>query len=338
MQPKRSRVTVMPRDGTSLTVIVPTKNSRQYLPAHIEAMRQWLDLAAEVTVVDSESTDGTVDYLRAELKHPEVRYLTHPPGLYGSWNFAIANVETEYVYISTTGDTITRRGLETLLTTITTLDCDVVLSKPTFRFEDREADDITWPVDEVIRFLQLRSPKKLTRLEAVTFAACHPQSALLGSVASDLFRTSALKRFPFPTDFGTAGDGAWGLMHAAEVSWAVVPEKFSSFLLHPTGATDDEKKSLQTSKAPQEVLAEAMQSWRRAGLITDADYAALDWDELMTCVRSFLDAKRAFDNLRHAPVPWWLRPDAWKMRMDRESARKGMRKVMCVGMRPRILE
>src|SRR5436309_9508919 len=120
----------MPRDGASLTVIVPTKNSRPYLPAHMASMREWLDLAAEVIVVDSESQDGTVDYLRSELKHPKVRYLAHPPGLYASWNFAISHVETEFVYISTAGDTITREGIETLLKTITSFNCDVALSKP----------------------------------------------------------------------------------------------------------------------------------------------------------------------------------------------------------------
>lgn len=310
----------MPRDGASLTVIVPTKNSRSYLPTHVESMRGWLDLANEVIVVDSESYDGTVDYLRSHLNHPKVRYLTHPPGLYASWNFGISHAETEFVYISTTGDTITREGIETLLKTITSFDCDVVLSKPTFRNESGVAENITWPIDDMVETFRVTSPRKLSRFEAVIFAATHPEAAMLGSVASDMFRTTVLKRFPFPKDFGTAGDGAWGLMHAAEVSWAVVPQKFSSFLLHPTGASADEKKSLQQSKPPHEVLGEAMESWRGCGLISNDDLQKLRWPELFRELSSYLDAKRAFDNNRRSPIPWWLNPSAWSTRSRRDAS------------------
>jgi hypothetical protein len=63
-----------------LGVVIPTKNSMPYLPRHVEGLRPWLDLAAEVVVVDSYSTDGTVDFLRANLGHPELRFTSHPPG------------------------------------------------------------------------------------------------------------------------------------------------------------------------------------------------------------------------------------------------------------------
>jgi glycosyltransferase involved in cell wall biosynthesis len=43
-----------------LGVVIPTKNSMPYLPSHLEAMREWQDLAEEIVVVDSFSTDGSV--------------------------------------------------------------------------------------------------------------------------------------------------------------------------------------------------------------------------------------------------------------------------------------
>jgi glycosyltransferase involved in cell wall biosynthesis len=58
------------------------------------ALRSWLDLAQEVVVVDSESSDGTVEFLQSELRHPNLRFLSHPPGLYQSWNFGIRNLNT----------------------------------------------------------------------------------------------------------------------------------------------------------------------------------------------------------------------------------------------------
>jgi hypothetical protein len=283
-------------------------------------MREWLHLAAEVIVVDSHSTDGTVDFLRTELKHPKVRYLTHPPGLYASWNFGVTNVQTEFVYLSTAGDTISREGIEILLKTMTSFHCDVALSKPMFRATGGPAEDLRWPIDDVIDSLRITAPRKLGKLEAVLFAATHPEAAFPGSVASDLFRTDTLKRFPFPTDFGVIGDGAWAWMHAAELSWAAVPQKFSTFLLHPSGASADERKSLQQSRSPDDVLVDAMQSWRRSGIISDADLEKLRWNELMQHLRSYLDAKRGFDNNRRSQLPWWLNPSAWITRSRRDTS------------------
>src|SRR4051794_30761037 len=116
-----------------LGVVIPTKNSLPYLPAHLAGMREWLGLVEEVVVVDSFSTDGTVDFLKSNLSHPRVTYASHPPGLYASWNHGIAQIRSPYVFIATTGDLITPAGLQQLCQTAEMLACDVVISKPTFR-------------------------------------------------------------------------------------------------------------------------------------------------------------------------------------------------------------
>ena len=64
----------------SLGVLIPTRNSAALLPNHLRALSAWLDLADEVVVVDSFSTDGTGNMLRDGLKHPKLRIITHPPG------------------------------------------------------------------------------------------------------------------------------------------------------------------------------------------------------------------------------------------------------------------
>jgi glycosyltransferase involved in cell wall biosynthesis len=301
-----------------LGVVIPTKNSRPYLPAHLDGLQSWLDQAEEVVVVDSFSTDGTVEYLRENLAHPRVTYLTHPPGLYASWNHGIAHIRSRYVFIATSGDWITLPGLEQLLRAAETLACDVVISKPTFRDPSGQAlPDILWPIDDIITTLELTSPRKLNKLEALIFAVAHATGALLGSSASNVFRTEMLRRFPFPSDFGTAGDGAWGLLHAPEVSWGVVPGKFSTFLIHPTNASAEEKKSFREARRPDAVLRTALESWRRSGTLTDQDLACAGWHDLLASLASYLDAKTAFDQNRRGPVPWILNPRAWQNRMKR---------------------
>jgi len=56
--------------------------------------------------------------------------------------------------------------------------------------------------------------------------------AILGSSASNLYRTATLRRLAFPTEYGRNGDGAWGILHALEVRLAMVPERVSFFRRH----------------------------------------------------------------------------------------------------------
>jgi hypothetical protein len=302
-----------------LGVVIPTKNSRRYLDAHLAGLRDWLHLAQEVVVVDSFSSDGTLEYLRKNLSHPRVTYASHPPGLYASWNHGIAQIHTPFVFIATTADLITRAGLERLVQTAENLDCDVVVSKPTFRDPaGQPLPDVHWPIDDIIATLKITSPRKLTKLEAVTFCISLAPGTMLGNSSSDIYRTSVLQRFPFPTDFGTWGDGAWGLMHVAEVSWGIVPEKFSSFLVHPHDVSAAETKSYQEARRADEVLRSAGDAWRRSGAMNDDELARVGWDDFMALLNLYLDAKTAFDRRRRRPFPWILNPRAWQNRINRE--------------------
>lgn len=306
---------------SSLGVVIPTKNSLAYLPQHLERMAEWLDLAAEVVVVDSFSSDGTVEYLRNHLRHPKARFLTHPPGLYASWNHGITQISAKYVYISTIGDLITRAGLQRLLETGEALGCDVVLSKPRFRAPDGQPlPDIDWPIDEIIRALDITRPRRLHKLEAVLFAMTNLTAALTGSCASDMFRTEVLQRYPFPSDFGTIGDGPWGLRHAADLVWAVLPERFSSFLKHPSNASEAEKSSYAQASRLDQVAREAVAAARQAGTLVADELAQLQLEDLLLAVSAHLDSKSRFDQLRKSKLPWILQPQAWRIRSARNRA------------------
>jgi glycosyltransferase involved in cell wall biosynthesis len=111
-------------------VVIPTRNSMKFLPAHLAALKGWIEQAREVICVDSFSTDGTLEMLKAELHHPRLKILSHPPGLYESWNFAVKQVTSAYIYIATAGDGITLQGLRHLVETAERFQTDLVLSPP----------------------------------------------------------------------------------------------------------------------------------------------------------------------------------------------------------------
>ena len=301
-----------------LGIVIPTKNSMAYLPRHVEGLRPWLDLVEQIVVVDSFSNDGTLDFLQRNLSHPRVTYTTHPPGLYASWNHGIAQVRSRHVYISTVGDTITRAGLEMLVHTAEALDCDVVVSKPYFcDANGRFLPDILWPVDDIIATLGGTAPRKLHKLEAVIFAAVHATGALTGSCASCVFRTATLQRFPFPTEFGGAGDGAWGVVHAAEVNWGIVAQKISTFLMHPPDPSSMHRQPLNHVCRMDGLLCEAAQRWQREGVMSPAALEAIGWKRLTQMLANYLALKSRLNEQRHGAFPWIMNPFAWLIRTRR---------------------
>jgi glycosyltransferase involved in cell wall biosynthesis len=298
-----------------ISVLVPTRNSMPLLPKHVESMRAWMDLAEEIVVVDSHSTDGTLEFLQRELKHPRLRVLTHPPGLYQSWNFGIARCEAKYLYISTIGDTITRAGLEHLVSAAESLSCDIVVSPPQMLREGQPAAR-RWPIHEFVADRSLQQPVALEPFETFIFAFVNLRKAILGSSASNLYRCDLLQRAPFPTDFGTAGDLGWILQHAAEVRLGITPEIFSTFLFHPKVyaksdyAVDDfAEKCLATARAAMARHAQSS-NWDSAASAEVLEPLGVAWEE-------FLKAKRTFEAAKKKRPSWVFFPAGWQAYLER---------------------
>jgi len=280
-----------------------------------------MDLAAQIVVVDSFSTDGTAEYLRENLPHPRIAFLQHPPGLYQSWNFGLRQLNTEYAYISTVGDTVTRHGLQQLLEIAAATQAAIVLSKPEFMEEDgRKSPDIFWPVDDLIAMRKITRPRALHPLEVIAFTATNLGAALSGSCASDLFRTSVLRQFPFPLSHGKSSDAAWSVLHVADIKWAVTPEQFSTFLWHANAPSPQQDREWNAAPRLDLLLGDALRG------------TEFDVQELLGAVTDWMNQKEQFDRLRKRPFPWYLRPGAWRTRWRRNAARQA-----CLRSRERIL-
>jgi hypothetical protein len=226
-------------DQNSIGVVIPTRNSAAMLPRHLEHLRSWIDLAEEVVVVDSESTDSTHSILRAGLTHKNVRILQHPPGLYPSWNFGVQQLRTTWTYISTVGDTIERNHLVHLAESAQALQCDVICSAPRFTHLGSASEDAgNSPARVICNELQLAGPAllslKVTLAYALRFALVHGLNTPVGSSASNLYRTASLKKFPFPASYGSAGDAFWLLENAVNIRYALTPAIGSTYLFHPS--------------------------------------------------------------------------------------------------------
>jgi hypothetical protein len=311
------------RDKLPISVLIPTRNCAAFLPSHVHSLQSWIHLAEEVVVVDSESKDGTVEFLRQRLDHPRVKFLDHPPGLYQSWNFGIQNTTSKYVYISTVGDLTTHEGVEHLFDVAERWQCDVVVSKPRFTDElGTPARDDRWPIDEALTRLRVEEPVLLSPAEQFMATVTNTWGALLGSSASNLYRRDFLSPRPFPTDYGTCGDVAWGIIHVFDAKIAVTPKRVATFRWHEKSYSLSEYKvdSLEAKfcRLAQKVATERRAADRAvAAMLEDVGWLRLG--EALEAARVEHDRLKIF---RRPGLPWVLRPQAWIARQRRNRARK----------------
>lgn len=294
-----------------LGLLVPTLNCRELLEKQIDALRSVRDLADEIVVVDSHSTDGTVEFLTTALDHPRLRVVMHPRGLYQSWNAGLAQISAEYVLIATAGDTMPRAGLEHLLEVAHRFEADIVLSPPAF-----EGSHKNWPIHRLLANTRASGPfaVEADALLHWTFrSAGECLGGILGSSASNLYRTRVLQEHPFPTDAGPAGDVAWGLRHIQRCRVAVTPRKCAHFVHHP------KRLSMPAAEIASAIFRHACEG---AGILpgrVDARIPAAMGDEAAKAAKLH-DLSLAFG------PSWKMRPSAWPHVLAYLAARAAIRR------------
>ena len=292
-----------------LSVVIPTLNCAEAMPAHIESMKPWLDLPDEITAVDSDSEDGTPDLIRKKVRHPNLRIINHPRGLYQSWNHAISQSTGKWIYISTIGDTITREQLEHLLAAGEALKADVVASPPRFVFDahiDMKAP--VWPVHRILEFYGICQPFVIDPLAAFVLAVNSNPDAILGSSASNIYRGRHLRARPFPTCFRMAGDTGWAIRHALETRFCYTARQGSVFRFHSETYTCLDKEADQ--RLIQSLHEEGVMAVRENS--SHANRAIMDLlDEGMRLKMKHQQARMEWRLAKIAGrIPWYLRPSA----------------------------
>jgi hypothetical protein len=310
-------------------VIIPTRNSIELLPQHLAAVKAWIAQVQEVICVDSFSEDGTLEMLKAELQHPRLRILSHPPGLYQSWNFAIQQVMSKYVHLATVGDSISLPGLRHLVQIAERFESQVVLSPPRFRSAHGEGLELKrWRIHDYLDTQKITVACILPRSHLFITSVFAGTSGMMGSSASNLYQTALLKRHPFPTDFAHIGDTAWGVQNALRVRAAITPERCADFVIHSNEGNFGREKRIELE---QQLLTRAREALAAAitnrtvpagagalvGILKEYDFhhrQELAWDDEYYCRRTRL-------------APWFLDPRAWRARAARDRHRQILRNL-----------
>ncbi len=307
-------------------VVIPTLNVREKLPAHLAHAQSWLGLVRQVVIVDSYSTDGTFEYLQEHLKHPGLRILKHSRGLYQSWNYGLQQLETEFAYISTIGDTIQPEALPHLTQVLKSSGADLVVSPPELvNIEGKPVKEL-WPIHKLLAACPLHKPQKLNRWQTFLLSVLDSPAGMMGSSASNLYRTRTLQQLPFPSDYGHAGDSAWALRHAWEMEMAVTPHVFSRFTMHLNANTGMDDQTLRALIAKFDALVQ------RTAKACPADSPGVGWTldfineclELPVAQHALWENQAAYYRARREVRPWFVNPAAWRARAARNRSRSAL--------------
>jgi len=215
-----------------ITVVLPTLNCRAKLDRHLSEAGEWLSEVAEIIAVDSGSTDGTRELLEDNFGNLSgAAVLSTEPGLYRAWNLATARAVQPFIYFSTIGDMIGSNGLSKLVAAAEEHSLELVVSVPQIVDEDgREVRGLRWPIHFLEDYLKggeglfLPSPAERAILSAIFV----PET-ILGSSASNLYRTALLQKHPFPEDLGKQGDVYWAIRNLSACRLGLLPDRLASF-------------------------------------------------------------------------------------------------------------
>ena len=221
-----------------VSIVIPTLNCRGEIEPHLAALKRWYHEAEEVIVVDSESDDGTAEWLRENVDHPRAKFCSRPRGLYAAWNFGVSQCHAEFVYFATVGDEIIPEGVRKLVEVAKQFDAEVVISPP--RMIDIKGNPVksaSWPIHRFLHYAKPVDALLLSDRQKFVLTTSFGIGGLLGSSASNLYQRATLALKPFPEHFGHAGDSLWGRQHCSSLRIALSANSWAAFV------TEDSKVS-----------------------------------------------------------------------------------------------
>jgi glycosyltransferase involved in cell wall biosynthesis len=256
-----------------ISAVLPIFNCRERLERHLRNVVTWAADVQEFIVVDSGSRDGSLEAAMEVLTPFGAKFLHHPPGLYQSWNAGIAAATSPWCYISTVEDPVLPGGMAHLCEVATRLDVDVVISPPEMRSEDGSQ-----PAERMMPGVLLEKSlvaagygdRILERAEIIVLMCGFSPCGLLGSSASNLYRTAFLQKNPFPTEYGMAGDTAWGIMVSPFVKAVFTPVKCAQFYCQTKWGKKTASNEFKLIKKLETLAGETLQ--KHANLSTEVAF------------------------------------------------------------------
>lgn len=298
----------MAASPASLGVVMALSNDLPRLSAHLSSIASWIDLVDEIVVVVRNSTDETIKFVREKLRNPRLRILPHTGTACEAWNFGIAQLGSDFTYLSKVGDTITREGMNELLTTAQKFACDIAIT-PSVRTSVPRAESKGYPcpLETILEDVGAAKPIHIRRCRMMDYAAHFALNGglqpALGNIVGNLFRTEMLQAMPFPNDSGLSGETMWRLRNLLATSVVITPIRCTEDYFHRDECdrgdlADAELQSSQIRRTINQAIEEAL-----------IQTSASDRDDLLR-LRELIETRIRANDLRRLHLALSARLDA----------------------------
>ena len=184
-----------------------------------------------------------------------------------------------------------------------------------------QAEQSHWPIDDVLSTLRITEPTCLEGMKLFVFVMLNTTGAILGSSASDLYRTEILQKRPFPTNFGTVGDGAWSVANVFDYRLGVTPEVFSTFRQHPKAYSKEEYAVEDICGRLFLLAGETLRQRLTTDLTLRSEDERIGCKELTDLVGELREWSHRLEKFRKRKNPWIFNP-AWHARSQRNHFRR----------------
>jgi glycosyltransferase involved in cell wall biosynthesis len=233
------RLQVTPR--TLVSICLPHLNSMPFTRARLDSILAQTWPHWECIVIDSGSTDGSLELLlEAERQDPRIRLFKQPrQGIYPAFNESIRHAKGDFVYIATADDTLASNGLELMVQGLLRHpDCGACHTPLVVIDEQGNRIHGYYERFDVVRYFGrwMDIPHIRRRPHDAVLFSLIP--CVYASVTQMLYRRKVVNQAgPFPTKFDSEGDFAWQMRLASIADVLHLPLKVGTWRIHPQQAT-----------------------------------------------------------------------------------------------------
>jgi glycosyltransferase involved in cell wall biosynthesis len=311
-------------EHASVSVIIPTKNSKNLLKRHIKDLVEISDDVIETIVVDSSNDGETVDFLKQNLPEKTTRYFSVPPGLYKAWNTAIKEATASFVYVATSGDRMDLNNFRKLYSAARELNTDVIVSAPKFVDEDNASLKHKWPIHRYLENTPLDEPKILPVLHVAAYNVLLFPTTLIGSSASNMYKTSFLKDYLFPTDCVAQGDSVWAAMHCLDAKWGIHPTCVSDFVIHESTSNNNSNPRRDLKNHQLKKISDFLKENEQYSVDESTREKVLGY---LNYTRKTYEIRSQLNVIRKKRA-WFLNPLAWYLRMKYRKRKRFVKEII----------
>lgn len=231
-----------------VSIILPTKNSIRFMAERVATIKAQRFTDFEVLCLDTDSTDGTREFILQWAKEDKrVRLIDVPPGLYKALNFGVRTAQGKFIYFAMSDDTMYPDALAEMVAALDrNPDCGICDSR---LVEIGENSEVLQDGDEkytpCFGHLFFDRTKELVRRPPFDFYLHCCGRTVYTSLTQILIRKSVFDEIGyFPEDRGVSADYYWGMKASMTTSVIYLPKELATWRLHDTQLTGHDSSFL----------------------------------------------------------------------------------------------